>query len=97
MGRLLEGGDQQLDVMLPAAMADLEGVSSSQLGERFWQLVSARHLRSLDQRRYHANFLFQGRLNFETNQVSRVVQPAPAIGVRQAEPALADHCDQDLA
>src|SRR6266849_4737451 len=97
LGRLLDGRDQSFHVVLPAHIADLEGISSCQVDKRFGQLLSTWHLRPLYQRRNNADSAFQSRLNLQANQILAVIQSTPAAGVRKNEPTLADDSDHHVA
>ena len=78
-------------------MRQLDAVAERQLLQVVRQLIGARHAGVVNEHRDHRDIALQRAPGFEPDEVGGVVQPAPACGIGDGEPVLADHREQHAA
>jgi len=92
-----QSSDQQLDVRVPASMAQLDAVAKRQVLQVVRQLVGARHGSLLHEHRNDRDVALQRACRLEPDEIVGVVQAALAFLVGRGQPGLADNREQHAA
>src|SRR5262249_9621588 len=77
-------------------MTDIEPVAEGKLFQFLRQLTRLRHLGAIQQDRDDGNVALEGRPDFDSHKIVRVIQAAVAFFITRIEPVWADHREQHV-